>query len=107
MKEFPDKINVKNRSKFQKIFYERMLCCLRKDIFDHIIKENENTFFDSDIWCREKLDNDTKLLEPMIEQIIKELIEKGWKCKRSYGGTALFIYSTDEPPPSCFEDGLL
>ena len=43
----------------------------------------------------------------MSEIIIKELEELGWKCKLSYGQTALFIYSTENPPPSCWDDSFV
>jgi len=37
----------------------------------------------------------------------EELEELGWKCKKSFGQTALFIYSTENPPPSCWDDSLV
>jgi hypothetical protein len=105
MKQFPEIINIKNKDNFKNIFFENMLSSLRNCIFEHILREDENTFFDIDKWCRDNLGNDVDAVKIMIEKLMSELIDKGWNCKISYGGTALFIYSTESPPPSCFEDG--
>ena len=43
-------------------------------------------------------------MENMTSKIIEELQELGWKCKTSFGGTGLFIYSTENPPPNCYDD---
>lgn len=106
MKEFPIRIHVDNKDKFSKVFYARYLAYLRRDLFEHIIKENENTYFDLDTWSKNNLGNKKKLIETMTAQIMKELKNKGWNCKTSFGGTGLFIYSSENPPPSCYEDGL-
>jgi hypothetical protein len=99
MKEFPIIVNVKNKNSFSDYAYERTICYLRRDIYDHILNHTENEFFDLDKFNRQYDTN-------MINLIIKELSEHGWKCKVSFGGTALFIYSTDKPPISCWDDGL-
>jgi hypothetical protein len=31
-----------------------------------------------------------------------ELTQLGWKCKLSYGDTALFIYTSENPPAGCW-----
>ena len=63
---------------------------------------------------REKILRDIAVIEERIRsnqeqyEIVKsELVKLGWKCKTSFGGTGLFIYSTEEPPPSCWEEGLI
>lgn len=38
----------------------------------------------------------------IIENIIKELNDLGWKTKLSFGDTGLFIYSTEDPPSTCW-----
>ena len=106
MKEFPKCLNVKNKNIFDKLFYDRELCYFRRDIFEHILKEDENTFFDLDKFCRNKLKNQKKVMDRMTETIIKELEKLGWNCKTSFNRTGLFIYSTEDPPPSCYPDGL-
>lgn len=101
MKEFPSTLNVKNKEKFPEFYYDIVLSYLRRDIYEHVIKEDENNYFDLDIFQRKynlQLENRDK----MIQQIIKELEDLGWNCKLSFADTGLFIYSTDKPPSSCW-----
>jgi hypothetical protein len=107
MDYFTDNINVKNKSNFSSMFYSLYLSYLRKEIFEHMIKyvDDENNYFDIGSWCKKNINQDETILDQMIKTIIKELEDKGWNCKLSYGGTALFIYSSEKPPHSCFEDG--
>ena len=107
MKEFPSIINVNNKNKFQEVYYKRMLCYLRRKIYEHIIKEDENNYFDLDTFCSSYGIKDMKEMEKMIKILSEELNRFGWKCKVSFGGTALFIYSSKNPPPSCWDDGLI
>ena len=104
MKEFPDILNVKEKEKFPTIYYNRVLCYLRRDIYEHVISHDENSYFDLDKFSRTYY-KDSKISE-LSESIIPELEKLGWKCKLSFGGTALFIYSTDKAPASCWDDSL-
>jgi hypothetical protein len=102
MKEFPKKINVKHINSFSSYLYDRELCYLRRDIYEHMIEHDENNYFNLD-----KLLSNRKLnSKKMITTIIEELEVLGWKCKTSFGGTGLFIYSTDNPPLLCYEDNM-
>ena len=92
MQQFPTTLDVNNRNNFPEIHKNKMLCLLRQKIYEHIIKEDENTYFDID-----------KINSELIHVIMEELIQLGWKCKLSFGGTALFIYS-DNLPKSCWDD---
>lgn len=105
MKEFSDNISVVNRNNFSEIYFQRNLCYLRRDIYEHVLANREEDYFDIDIWCRKRLRNNTEIMKRMIKIIILELERKGWKCKTTFGDTALFIYS-DKPPNNYFEDGL-
>lgn len=107
MKEFPMKMNVNQKDNFESYLFDRYLCYLRKDIYEHLLLRNndENNYFDLDKWVRNNLDNNKCILNNMLEQIIKEIKELGWKCQTSFGGTALFIYSNDKPS-SCYDDEL-
>lgn len=102
MNEFPYTLNVSNKNNFPEIHYNKILCLLRKKIYNHIIKEDENNYFDLDIFNKSFV-KDKKILDKMLIVIMKELIELGWKCKLSFGGTALFIYS-ENLPTSCWDD---
>jgi hypothetical protein len=103
MREFPERLNVKNKEKFVAYHYDRVLCYLRKAIFEHMIIEKENTYYCLDDFARiNRLDNEG--IHKMAATIIEELSDLGWNCKTAFRGTAVFIYSTDEPPPSCYPD---
>jgi hypothetical protein len=109
MKEFPNIINVKNKNHFSLYYNNTVMCYLRKEIYEHIIREDENTYFDLDKFGRvyfENKKNREEILNKLVDDIIPEITNLGWNCKRSFGGTALFIYSTEKPPPSCWDDGL-
>jgi len=101
MKNFPNKLKVENKENFEQYNYDRTIAYIRRDIYEFMIeRKNENVYFDFDKYQRNK-----KIIETIIETIIKELLNIGWKCKISFGGTALFIYSTDIQPSSCYDDG--
>jgi hypothetical protein len=102
MKDFPNKLHVTNKATFTSLFYERLICYLRKDIYEHVIREDENSYFEIDNWCRKHLKNDEEMMAKMVETLREELHELGWKTALSFGATALFIYSSDEPPKSCW-----
>jgi hypothetical protein len=108
MKELPLILNVKNIQSFPELYYNRVSCYFRKCIYEHVISQDENSYFDLDKFGRKYFkDKDIEELTSKLSQsIILELEKLGWKCKLSFGGTALFIFSTDNPPPSCWDDGL-
>lgn len=106
MKEFPTRLRASNKGNFPQIAFERNICYLRRDIFEHVTTHEENDYFDLEAFSKERLQGDHEALAKMTEIVMEELGKMGWNCKTSFGGTGLFIYSTDEPPPSCFEDGL-
>ena len=106
MKEFPNKLNVKNKNNFQYQYINRVLCYLRRDIYDHIISNDESSYFDLDKFDRKYLNNINET-EKITRKIIEELEVLGWTCVTSFGGTGLFIYSDkDNPPSNCWLDGL-
>ena len=109
MKEFPVILSVQNKDQFPSIHYNRVVCYLRKAIYEHVIGHDENSYFDLEKFSRLYFETNEKreeLTKKLSDGIIPELEKLGWKCKTSFGGTALFIYSTEEPPPSCWDDGL-
>jgi hypothetical protein len=102
MQTFPTTLDVNNKNNFPEIHYNILLCLLRKKIYHHIIKEDENTYFDLDTFNTRYV-KDTKIISEIIHVIISELNELGWKTKLSFGGTGLFIYS-ENLPKSCWDD---
>ena len=104
MKIFPSILNIKNKENFETIRYNRTLCYLRRDIYDHIISHEENNYFAIGKFDRNH-HKDMKITLKIIKTIMAELTTLGWSCKLSFGNTGLFVYSTENPPPSCFDDG--
>ena len=109
MKKFPNALNVDFKNNFSDIYNDMVLCKLRQDVFDHIIGESENSYFDIDKFTTSYKHADMKcvIYKQFMPEIMNELNNLGWKCKLSFGGTALFIYSSEDPPPSCWDDGLI
>jgi hypothetical protein len=106
MKNFPSKLKVENKVSFEQLNYDRNKCYLRRDIYEHVISHEEKDYFSLDDFNRKI--NDIVTVRKMVEELIPELEVLGWKCKLAFGGTGLFIYSTDTPPANCWaEDGTL
>ena len=103
MKEFPSCINVINKNTFDKINRERLYSLLRNHIYIHILnRKNEEDCFVLDEFAVKYMNSDHDKLLSLIENIMKELNNLKWKTKLSYGNTALFIYSTPDPPKNCW-----
>ena len=101
MKEFPENIKSENKENFGLVNYDRILSLFRQEIYNHMLKGNENSLFDLDRFSRqneEKIDT----IQKMTQTIMEELTQKGWKTKLSYGDTALFIYTSENPPSGCW-----
>lgn len=101
MRKFPISLNVSNKSEFPDLFYSRIKCYLRRDIFEHIISSKEEDYFSLD-HINQRVKN-IEMIKKIILELIPELEELGWKCKLSFGGTGLFIYSTEDPPSNCWD----
>ena len=104
MNNFPENLTPDKKHLFKNMLYIKHLEMFREDIFIHMLNENENDPIDIDQWCRKKINNDWEKMEKILESVINELKILGWKCKISYGGTCLFIYSSDIQPPMCYDD---
>ena len=102
MKSFPQEINVKNLHSFHRINNDRIINIIRNEIYETIIKrKSENEYIDLD-----KISKDHSYSMNMVSKIITDISEElhqlGWKTKLSFGDTGLFIYSTEDPPTSCW-----
>lgn len=102
MKEFPSFLKPKNKETFVKVNNDRLKCYLRRDLYEHIISHEEKDYFSLDEF--NKRVNDMTITKQLVKEVIPDLESLGWKCKTSFGGTGLFIYSTESPPLNCFED---
>jgi hypothetical protein len=103
MKEFPTNFTPANKEKFSKYLYDRNLAYLRKEIYELVLKGDENKYFELDKFAR-TYDIDKTNMEKMTATIKNELESNKWKVKTSYGGTGLFIYSSEQPS-CCYDDG--
>jgi hypothetical protein len=102
----PIELDINNKTQFPLIFFNNKLRDFRKDIYEYMLnRENENEYYDLDLWCRKNIKHNTDIMHDYVNIIKNELINLGWNCKTSFGNTGLFIYSTDKPPSSCYEDG--
>jgi hypothetical protein len=107
MKEFPKVLCVDRKSLFGKLHDKRVLCYLRTELYEHIISKDENNYFDLGSFTAKHYSSErSSKSSEMFVQMKSELSEIGWKCKTSFGGTGMFIYSSKDPPPLCYEDGL-
>jgi len=103
MKSFPQEINVKNLHNFTKINNDRINNIIRNEIYETLIKrKSENEYIDLDKMSKDHCYNNINMVSKIITDISEELHELGWKTKLSFGDTGLFIYSTEDPPTSCW-----
>jgi len=101
MKQFPDILNVSSKNNFPELLKESCLSLLRKDIFDMIIRGNESTFYDIDTFNRQHV-HDMKKTEEMVQLVCEELAALGWKTFLGFGGTGLYVYSSEEKPVGAY-----
>jgi len=104
MNTFPDTLKPENKKNFKNIYYKYVLQCLRKELYENILKNDEKDYFDIDKFTYKYYKKDIDNMKKLTDDIVKELIEIGWKCKTSFGGTVIFVYSTDKPPDNCWDD---
>lgn len=100
MKTFPNTLRPENKKYFIEYQRERCKCYLRKNLYEHMISNEEKDYFSLDNFFSQV---GVSLGKEIVNELIEELKSLGWKCKTSFGGTGLFIY-IDNPPSNCFED---
>ena len=94
MDQFPSSISTPLT--FEKKLDEYNLQKLRKKIYFHILQNNQNDFFDIELFNRIYVKN-IKKTEDWIKLVITELEPLGWKTFIGYGGTGLFFYDNEKP----------
>jgi hypothetical protein len=98
MNSFGSELEVLNKDNFEEIFKYVYMSKLRKKIYLFMISNrNENDFFDIEKFNRKYI-RDMNKTNDMINNIIKELNNLGWKTHIGFGGTGLYIYSSEELP---------
>lgn len=101
MEQFPEQLNVKNLDLFTSLLDEEHKRMMRKEIYIMILKRNETDFFDIDNFNRRYVKNMEKSTV-MAKSICEELELLGWKTFFGFGGTGLYIYSTEDLPPGAY-----
>ena len=103
MISFTDDIHVRNISNFQNLNIKRIESLLRQEIYDILLtRKDENVYVDLDIFLMKHCNKKSCLLENIVKNIRDELKNLGWNTKLGFGDTGLFIYSTENPPTSCW-----
>lgn len=98
---FPDHLSVKNVELFTSLLDQEHTRMMRKEIYMMILKRNESDFFDIDNFNRRYVKNMEKSTK-MAKQLSSELEVLGWKTFFGFGGTGLYVYSTEDLPPGAY-----
>ena len=101
MEQFGRELRVNNKDNFNDIKYKSNMCRLRKHIYRFVLNGVENDFFDIDQFNRKYVKNINAMNE-MINSVVLELNELGWKTYIGFGGTGLYIYSSEELPQGAY-----
>lgn len=101
MDKFPEHLLPERKEEFTEIRKDILTNQMRKDIYDLMIKGNENDFFDLVVF-RNRHQLTSSEVREIADILILELNERGWKTVLSYADTGLFIYSTENPPPGAW-----
>ena len=103
MEILPEILNVKNKDLFRSYNDIRIKNMINKEVFDLLVsRDSENEYYDLDNFCIRYLDRNIKKMHEIMNIVIDELKKLGWTCKYSFNETGLFIYYTENPPPSCW-----
>lgn len=97
MNTFPLEIHVRNRKKFSKILKEHIIKYLRQQLYDHILKGNQQEQF-SLLEFNDKYLGDKNILVEIVTLLLEELHELGWKTKILGCYDWLLIYDDDGGP---------
>lgn len=73
------------------------MCYLRRDIYEHILMEQNEPFTIQLFRTKHKIKNDS-LVDKLVNQITLELEQLGWNVKRTFQGALLFVYDPKNPP---------
>ncbi len=74
---------------------------LRNHVARWMLNGNENDFFDLDEFNRTHL-HDMTLTHSLVETLTTELHRLGWKTFLGFGGTGLYVYSSEERPVNAY-----
>ena len=114
MESFPEWLNVNGKDDFVLFYKKQVTRELRKAIFLHMLGYDfskkdpsglvslcENNYFElNTFWMMYPIVDSLK--EDIITEITTEIQKLGWKVQLAFHSTALFIYSSDKLPSSCW-----
>lgn len=102
MNSFDNELHVLNKDNLSSIWRRRLLERLRKHIYNFMLeRRDENDFFDLDSYNR-KYVKDMNVTNDLINIVVLELKSLGWNIFIGFGGTGLYIYSSDELPQGVY-----
>ena len=98
MESFGDELNVINKDKLKILWRLRLLEKFRKHLYNFMLERTrENDFFDIDSFNRNYV-RDMNVTTDILNQVILELEKLGWNTYVGFGGTGLYVYSSDDIP---------
>lgn len=95
MKTFPTKFTPDNKDNFPNYRYQRVLCYLRQDIYEFVLKGDEDSYFDL-FKFGEKYGYKFDISKKLGEDISKELENLGWKTALHFGNSSIQIFSDEK-----------
>ena len=101
MDQFGLELHVSNKDNLTDIKDKNLIAKLRKHIYNFILDREESSFFDIDIFNRKYVKNADKTND-MINKIVIELNSLGWNTYIGFGGTGLYVYSSEELPRGAY-----
>lgn len=87
-----------NRLIFAKLMYNRIYKTTEEELIDVILSNDPENYYD--------MSASKYYTYPQFKKVISDLCDMlnsmGWKTKKSYGDTALFIYCGETAPKNCW-----
>lgn len=98
MQSFGNELHISNKDNLSYIWRDRLLDRLRKHIYNFMLERNrENDFFDLDLYNRSYV-KDMNITNDLVNVVVCELNQLGWKTHIGFGGTGLYVYSSEDLP---------
>ena len=102
METIPSYLKPSNIANFGKYVNDINKKNMREQLFLFVLKGREEDYFDLDSFCKLAKCNMTSA-QCIANEILPEFEKLGWKYRFSYGNTGVFIYSTPNPPKTCYD----
>lgn len=105
MNVLPDELKPNNEDNFKILYSTYFENKLRESIYINILNNDENDYFDLDIWVQKsKFNKKIVDVQEILKPILLELKGLNWYYTFSYGKTALFIHKEKDPPKNCYNN---